>query len=522
MNPTPKRAVIYARISRDDNEVGGYSDRAHERQIEACQNLAKSRGWEVVEVVKEKRSAYAHEDGRPEWDRVLGMMRAHQVDVVLAWKIDRLTRRVKVLLDLVQVAEETGVDIVTTDGHLDLTTPTGQAVATILSVIAQLEVNLKAQRQIAANKQAAKRGEPFKSGWRAFGYGDDKTEIREDEAELIRKGAKDALAGKPLRQIARDWREAGLTSPRSSSSGKGWTHQGVKSVLLNPRNAGFATYKGEVVGRGQWTPILDDGTYHQLVAMLRDPARRTNHTSAGPGRPPQNLLSGIARCGVCGETVHGRRHNGKPTYTCPTEHLSTHRPEADEYVTMAMRFEALIAKKGSTFYTTPIRDASELEADLEALTRREKRIAERYGAQEIDDAQFDAATVAARSERERILGEIADIERDTSDRNALTRMRRWDSMPLAEARGVLQRATEITLFPKYHRKNVDIAHQVAIFVRKPDHTGLMHWHCAGGEHPDVESALKESRTIWGGTPVDTSLRDVIRRNDEIDRTRDNE
>lgn len=513
MSNKPKRAVIYARISRDDNVVDGYSDRAHERQIDACAATIKSRGWTLVEAVTEKRSAYGDDSDRPAWDRVLTMMRNQEVDVLVAWKIDRLTRSVRGLLDLIQIAKATEVAIVTSDGELDLTTPTGPAVATILATIAQLEVEVKAQRQVAANLQAAKRGQPFKAGWRPFGYSDSEDKIREDEAALIRKAAAEVLDGKPLREVAREWRASGLATPRTIKGG-GWTHQGVKSVLLNPRNAGFSTYKGEIVGTGQWNPILTHEVYHQLVAFLQSPSRRTNHSSAGPGRPPQNLLTGIARCGICGDTVWGRRRAGRPVYTCPTEHLSTSREEADEFVLSAMRFESMNADKDSVFYAPPFRDTVELQRKLEALTRRELKIAEGYGAGTIPEHVFEAATQSARAERERLLVQISEIEQEAREFNTFAAMKRWDDMPLIEARGYLKRAAEITLYPKYHRKNIRPAEQVVVFVRKPAQEGSLIWMLAGGEHPDVNIAVAEQRTIWGQTPLHRGLWEVIDRNDQ--------
>lgn len=508
-----KRAVIYVRISRDDKVEDGYSDRAHDRQLEACEALTKARGWDVTAIVREKHSAYMDEDDRPEWARVLDMMRAGEVDVVVAWKLDRITRQVKGLIDLMQVAKDSQVAVATTDGQLDLTTKTGAAVATILVTIAQLEVEVKAERQMAANLQAAKRGDPWKAGWRPLGYTDDKLQIDEDEAQYIRKAAEDVLDGKALRQVAREWREAELTTPRSKKGPSGWTHQGVKSVLLNPRNAGYSTYKGEIVGRGLWPAILSDDTYHQLVALLGDPARRTNHQSSGPGRSPGHLLTKIARCGICGETVYSRRRGGKQRYTCPTEHLATYMEEADEFVLSAMRFESLIADKASELHTSPVVDTNDMRAKLDALTRRELKIAESWGSGDLTDAVFEAANKSARDERSRLLEEISNLERQADDRHTLNSAKRWDDMPLIQARGYLERLTEITLYPKYHRKNITIDEQVVMFVRKVAPDGSEVWMPSVGVHPDLTEAMEQGRTIWGNTPVDPGLWRVLDEND---------
>ena len=74
------------------------------------------------------------------------------------------------------------------------------------------------------------------------------------------------LTGTPIREIARRWREAGVSTPRSEKGANGWTHHGVRAILLNPRNAGLNTYKGEIVGPGDWTPILTEETHIRLIS----------------------------------------------------------------------------------------------------------------------------------------------------------------------------------------------------------------------------------------------------------------
>src|SRR5690606_20357781 len=136
------RAVIYTRVSRDDSGEG----QSNARQEEQCRKLADMRGWSVVAVEADVSiSAYSGKH-RPAWQRVLGMAERGEVDVIVAWRLDRVTRRVKELVDLTETARRTGVAVATTDGQLDLTTPTGKAVATILGAVAELEVEVKAQQ----------------------------------------------------------------------------------------------------------------------------------------------------------------------------------------------------------------------------------------------------------------------------------------------------------------------------------------------------------------------------------------
>src|SRR5215207_9344423 len=109
----------------------------------------------------------------------------------------------------------------------------------------------------------------------------------------------------------------------------------MRDMLMRPRNAGVRTHHGEVIGRGQWAPILSPEDFHQAEAILSNPMRRTT-----PGRDGLvHLLSAIARCGVCGAPVtvtKGRAYKGirKRVYRCPQRvHVLRDQESVDDLVT---------------------------------------------------------------------------------------------------------------------------------------------------------------------------------------------
>ena len=61
----------------------------------------------------------------------------------------------------------------------------------------------------------------------------------------------------------------------------------VRAILLRPANAGLSTYKGQIVGTGDWPAITDPDTYAAVKALLTDPSRKR-----GPGKPQTTLLAG--------------------------------------------------------------------------------------------------------------------------------------------------------------------------------------------------------------------------------------
>ena len=118
--------------------------------------------------------------------------------------------------------------------------------------------------------------------------------LRPDEADALAKAHRDVLDGATAAGIAKDWNERGMTT----SKGRRWRGAEVGRVLRGARNAGLMEYQGQVTGPASWPPIVDEGTWRAVVAVLDNPERKTT-----PGPARKHLLSFLARCGVRGGPV---------------------------------------------------------------------------------------------------------------------------------------------------------------------------------------------------------------------------
>jgi hypothetical protein len=111
----------------------------------------------------------------------------------------------------------------------------------------------------------------------------------------------------------------------------------VREVLLRAANAGLSTYKGEIVGTGDWPAIVDPDTYAAVKAILTDASRRR-----GVGKPPTTLLAGVLKCGKCGGRMNGGfrgvAEDGslRLNYRCRACYLSRARRPLDELVSEAV------------------------------------------------------------------------------------------------------------------------------------------------------------------------------------------
>src|SRR4051794_12700857 len=96
-----KKAVIYTRVSRDDSGDGA----SNRRQREDCEKLADLRGWDVVELCEDVSISAYGKKHRPAWKRTLALIESGDVDIVVAWHLDRMTRNMRDLEDLITLSE---------------------------------------------------------------------------------------------------------------------------------------------------------------------------------------------------------------------------------------------------------------------------------------------------------------------------------------------------------------------------------------------------------------------------------
>ncbi|MBN7792520.1 recombinase family protein [Microbacterium esteraromaticum] len=339
---TDTRAAIYARISLDKTGEG----LGVERQRSACIALAELRGWQISpEHIWVENDTSASTGHRPKFAAMIAAAEAGAFDVIIAWHVDRLTRKLTELEDLIALSDRTGVKIATASGDVDLTTDSGRLVGRILASVARGEVERKGTRQRAANQQRAEKGLMPKG--RAFGYEKDGTPD-ETEAPIVRDLFSRFAVGEGLHTLTRSLADAGVMNTR----GKPWTRAGVRDLLTNPRyiaerwilrSQPDGSRAREYVGPGVWEPLVSEDLFRAVGAILSDPARRERFGQRGNAR--RYLGAGCYVCGECGAPLKTGYSRSTPTsqyrtYVCPDGyHVSRRADYIDEVV------DAVIGKR---------------------------------------------------------------------------------------------------------------------------------------------------------------------------------
>lgn len=299
------RAATYCRISLDRLEQGAGVD----RQRVDTERVCEQRGWTITErLVDNDRSAsrYARK-AREGWTRLLELLDTRSIDAVVAYDLDRLTRRPDELAPLI-AAGERGVKIVTVTGTLlDLSTGDGIFAARILLAVAEKEAANASRRQKAKLRHDADNGRPH---WarRPFGFTLSGGVI-EHEAAWIRTMVSWIVdEGISATEVAVRLNAAGV----AQASGKLWQSAGVKLLLKSARNIGKREHHGLVVGPAIWPAIVDE---HQWRAANASLAARSQGTRQGR----RSMLTGMVKCGRCGATMTRTNTGPKAEYRC-TKH----------------------------------------------------------------------------------------------------------------------------------------------------------------------------------------------------------
>lgn len=455
-------ALIYARISQDRIGAGLGVD----RQTQDCLKLAQALGWTVVGTHTDNDTSAYSGRARPGYRALLADLENDRATAVLAWHTDRLHRNPRELEEYVELCERKGIVTHTVQaGEIDLATASGRAVARTLGAWARFESEHKADRVRRARQQAATQGR-WSGGVRPFGFAADGETIDPAEAAEIKRATDALLSGSSLRSITRDLNDRGVRGTK----GKPWSPESLRDVLLRPRNAGLAIYRGEVVGPAGWPPIVSEDAWRAVTALLTDPGRRTT-----PGGQPKWLGTNIYRCGEtgCGETVFCSRGGGSslPSYRCKTRrHVSRNAEHVDRLVAATVLARLAKPDAAELLDTDGGPDTAALHAEATAIRARLEDIAREYAAGgTVTLRQLTVATAAMEDRLAAVEGEIAAaavVDPLAELVGAPDIAERWEAFDLGRKRRIVSTLVTVTILPSrggrgpdgsyFNPKSVDI------------------------------------------------------------------
>ncbi|MGW4484280.1 recombinase family protein [Amycolatopsis sp. NPDC004368] len=445
------RVLIYCRISADPTgRAAGVS-----RQEKECRELAEHLGWTVVEGVlapDNDISAYSGKR-RPQYRLMLEELKAGRADAVLAWHPDRLYRRLVELEEFIDIVNTHHIAVRTVKaGEMDLSTPTGRAMARTAAVWSGHEVEHGIERMRAAKSEAAAEG-VWRGGPRPFGFEADGVTVRPDEAAAIADATRRLLAGEGTGSIVLDWNRSGIVTSRGGK----WNRRSFGHMIVRARNAGMVGGRdGKFISNAVWPAIVSEHELSAVRALLADPARKLNGDYRG-GRV--HLGTGLYQCGVCldGTTMirggsggsYGKPYPG--TYKCRAfNHCSRALAPVDQYVSDVM---VEILQKPHTrlrIYDVPEEDIAALQAEANAIREDLEGLRHALGARQITLRDFTVASGGMNADLEKVEAKLAASAArsplsgvaDADDVEAA-----WGAATLGRKRAIVDALATVTLKP---------------------------------------------------------------------------
>ena len=383
----PRSAAIYARISSDQSgEALGVT-----RQLEDCRKLAKDHGWAVGdEYVDNDVSAYKGKP-RPQYQRMLSDLAEGYRDAVIVYNMDRLTRQPMELEQFTRLCEQAGVtQVKSVTADIDLGNDDGLFMARILAAIASKESGRKSQRLQRKARQLAEQGLPNGGHHRPFGYEQDRMTVNEAEAEVLRQIVARFLAGESSRSICVWLNSEGV----KTTAGGPWQTMTLNAMLKSARIAGRREHKGVDVAEAQWPGIISPEQRQQILGQF-ETKKRTNTRA-----PRRYVLSGLLRCGKCGNKLFSAARVDTRRYVCLSgpDHggcggITIVAPPLEEFLSAAVLMRLDTDEMADALAGRRAADErqSGLLAALETDRSQMKELSELWAAKEISSVEWKAA-----------------------------------------------------------------------------------------------------------------------------------
>jgi site-specific DNA recombinase len=456
-----KRAVIYARVSTTPQKEEGTS---LDTQAAGCHSYARASGFHVVAEYQEQMSAATLR--RPKLDQLIDMVERREVDVVICYRIDRLSRDTGDTLYLLNLFTKHGVQLHTSAGPIE-DTPEGELLVTMLAAVGKFEKRNIAERFARGKIKSAQQGQVL-AGAAPYGYqfvkGAGRLEILPSEAvwaEQIhswytgpeRVSLNDILrqlviAGAPARG-GRRWHCETLRKILTSETYCGVWHWGKRksvppkarrdlsdreprtSYVMHPREEWIAVPCPAIVSREVWEKA------QRRMAENKERSRRNSRHDY--------LLGGHIWCAECWAKYGGRsrrvRENTFLTYDCSGKNVTRkkagggpagcssknlHAAKLEEfiwqYVTSTLTDpHALLslAVKTEDDEEAERRDGNVLEgimAELAALDRQEERLVELFDTGGTTRPIYDKRRQTIQERRRGLATTQAEVERRARER----------------------------------------------------------------------------------------------------------
>src|ERR1700704_926338 len=271
------RCAIYTRVSTDQGLEQDFN--SLDAQYDASQAYIRSQqhaGWTMVRAKYDDGGFSGGNTDRPALQRLLEDIRAGKIDIIVVYKVDRLTRSLADFAKLVEQFDRHGVSFVSVTQQFNTTTSMGRLTLNVLLSFAQFEREVTSER-IRDKIAASKRKGLWVGGMAPLGYDtrDRKITVNDAEAERVRTIFRSYLDLGSLNLLMVDLRNRGImTKVRTLKTGQtvggiSFTRGPLAYLLRNRFYVGEVAFKGETLA-GEQPAIVDQDLFDAVQAKLNE------------------------------------------------------------------------------------------------------------------------------------------------------------------------------------------------------------------------------------------------------------
>ena len=328
-HPKRKRVCAYARVSSDSVAQG----ESLENQTQYYQGLIESNPEHEYTGVFADQGITGTKDDRPEFQKMLALVRAGKLDLILTKSISRFARNTTIVLELVRELKELGVEVFFEKEQISSSSGDGELMLTVLSAFAQEESKNASDNQKWRYRRKFQNGEVAINTTRFLGYDKNKNGelvINPGQAKVVKRIFEDYIGGKGSFVIAKDLTAEGI----ETVAGGRWDSSTILAILKNEKYMGDAklqkTYsadhlsKKKCVNHGEIDSYYIENNHPPIIP--RDVWEESQRQIALRGKAKGNSaeirakyqtrypLTGMLFCGKCGAPLRRRTWSSNHAY----------------------------------------------------------------------------------------------------------------------------------------------------------------------------------------------------------------
>ena len=490
--------AIYIRVSTEEQAREGYSINA---QKEKLKQYAFVRGWDIYDFYIDDGVSAKNVEGRPEVLRMIKDVNKGKVNNVLVYKIDRLTRSTRNLIDFIDLFDKRSCSFNSITEAIDTSTATGRMFIKIVGIFAEFERENLAERVSFGYEQKANEGNYINSkGVYGFDYiqgnGGDLI-VNEEEAQMIKNIYDWYLKGNSFSGICRKLDKMKTPTKRGGQ----WYSSTIRSILTNPLYIGKVRYgvmkdikTAKIIDSTRYEKILDEETFYRVQEVIKD--RKINMTKKYPSSNAYFLT--FLRCHNCGislSTYQRKNPNNGKAYVsyfcsyrkynrCDSYYISQPKLEAafQSYISeINLDIDYNINRDNEEYNLQSQQKKEHLEKEIGKVDIRLEDIRKMFMLDKITLDEYRTFSVGLNEKKENLIDELEKIEfhHDKIDlnivKNIVTNLKtNWVNLTVDEKREFLTKyIKEIKInAQKDNVKVTEILFNNISGGNKPKETGL--------------------------------------------------